>query len=132
MAKPRLTVVPPFSGSAGAVPTAAGGHDDELLVAELARGTFRHDPIEPRLEGAGRPKVVEREPDEDRVSGQDFVDELCSERDCGGLLGSAIGLGDELCKESDVVEVRDRIGGEIAVGNHPVRIVCSPTVSKMR
>lgn len=132
MAKPWLAVVPPFTGSAGAVPTATGGHDYELLVTEFARRTLRDDPIEPRLEGAWRPEVVEGESDKNRVSGQNFVDEVCSNSDCGGLFGGAIGLRYELCEEGDIVEVRDRIGSEISVGDDSVRMIRSPTISKMR
>jgi hypothetical protein len=63
LAEPRLAVVPSFAWSARAVASAAGGHDHELLVSEIAPGPLRNDPVEPRLEGARRRKIVEREPD---------------------------------------------------------------------
>jgi hypothetical protein len=72
---------------------------------KLAHRTFRHDPVEPSLERARRPEVVEREPDQDCVSGQDFIDELGAKRDCGCLLGGAIWLRDELCEEGHVAFV---------------------------
>ena len=78
-------MVPPFAGSAGPVATAACGYDHELLVSEIASRTLGHDPVEPRLEGARRRKIVEREPDEDRTSRQDLVDELCADRERGRL-----------------------------------------------
>jgi hypothetical protein len=37
-----------------------------------------------------------------------------------------------LCEEGDIVEVRDRVGGEVAVGDDAVRVICPPTVSKVR
>ena len=82
---------------ARALAAALRGHDDELLVAELSDCQVADDdPVEPRLEGAGWPEVVQRKRDEDGVSGEDLAGELLGEGAGGGLLRGALGRGDEL------------------------------------
>jgi hypothetical protein len=86
------------------------------------------DPVEPRLEGAGWPEVVQRKRDEDGVCGEDFAGELLGQGAGGGLLRGALGRGDELGGDGDVVKVRYRVDGQVAVGDCPVRVLGPPAL----
>src|ERR1017187_6736186 len=109
-------MVPAFAGHAGAVTATSCSQDHELLLSEFAhRQVADDDPVEPRLERAGRPEVVEREGYEDGVGGEYLAGELLGEGAGGGLRRGAVGGGDEFGGDGDVVQVRDRVDSQVAV-----------------
>src|SRR5664280_3887538 len=80
------------------------------------------------LEGAGWPEVVQRKRDEDGVCGEDLAGELLGQGAGGGLFRGALGRGDEVGGDGDVVKVRYRVDGQVAVGDGPVRVLGLPAI----
>src|SRR6202043_3029028 len=90
-------VIPPLAWRPGRVAAAASGENDQLAIPEQPAARRRlvgeatcDEVVDPRLDRARGPKVVERQPEQHRIRREHLTYELCRQVPAGGLLGRVL------------------------------------------
>jgi hypothetical protein len=131
--EPRLGVIPALAGRARTVSAPARGQHEDLPPAQQAghgrrvdREAGGHEMIDPRLDGARRPEVVQREPEQDGVGRTDLIDQLVRDRPRLGLGGGVIRGRHHPSEARFRVQVGEGLGAEVAVGHGAIRMRFQP------
>jgi len=85
-----------------------------------------HHVVDPSLDRARRAEVVERQAEQDRVCLLELVDELLRKLPRNSLCRRVLFGRDVPCKPAPRVEVRDRAGAEVTVGDRAAGIRRTP------
>jgi len=133
----RLPVVPALAWRAWPVAAAAGGGEcqgpaaKEAAAARFHRQALHDDAVEPGLESGWRAEVVQRNADDELIRAEELVRERLGQLARFALRRGAVVVCDEVRAERRQIEVRDRVGGEIAVDHRPRGVRLLPGLREM-
>jgi hypothetical protein len=96
------------------------------------RQARRDDVVDPRLDGARRAEVVERQAQQHSVGVLDLVDQLAAERERRFLRGRALVGRHQPGRPGRGVEVRNRVDGEVAVSDRAAWMCRVPALGRAR